>query len=89
MDWLDWYACFCHSHAARLPEKILDVHLVFQYKKKMFIVLKYIFSTFETLVLSSVNCGNAILSWHPLNDLCNFYKKVVICSILNIFRTIQ
>lgn len=59
--------------------KILDVHLVFQDKKKKknIIVLKYIFSTVKTVVLSSVRCGNAILIWHPPNDLCIFYKKVV------------
>lgn len=84
-DWT-WYACFCHSHAARLFEKNLDVHLVFPRQKKKLNVLKSIFSRVKTLVLSSAKCGNAILTWHPLNDLCLFYKKSGICSILKHFQ---
>lgn len=49
--------------------KILDVHLVFQDKKKkkknVHCFEIYILNSQKTLVLSSVKCGNAILTWHP------------------------
>lgn len=62
------------------------MHLVFQDEKqkqtKKLIVLKYIFSTFKTLVLSSVKCGNAILTWHLLKEFVYLLQESGICSIL-------
>lgn len=38
-------------------------------------VLQYIFLTVKTLVLSSVQCGTAILFCYPLNDVYLFTRK--------------
>lgn len=73
LRWNDWTGTLASVTVMQLDFlKILDVHLVFWDKKKNIIVLNYISSTVKTLVLSSVKCGNAILIWYSLNDLCIF-----------------